>query len=261
MVSLRPSIIAAAMWSFFHKLGSPPWLYTISGRILQWLLPLAILALVTGLTWGLLFTAPDFRQGNSYRIMYIHVPAAVVSLAGYYVMALAGAISLIWKMKIADVAMLAAAPIGAALTFLALVTGAIWGKPTWGTWWVWDARITSMVILLFLYLGVMALYEAYDNKTAAGKACAVLALVGTVNIPIIYKSVDWWYSLHQPASIKFTGESTIDSSMLVPLALCIAAFYAVFTSALLANMRAAILDRERKTQWVKRLLEGEQDVL
>jgi heme exporter protein C len=185
------------MWTFFHKLGSPPWLYAIAGAILRWLVPVTLVALVGGMVWGLLFTAPDFRQGNSYRIIYIHVPAAVVALAGYYVMAIAGAISLIWRMKMADVVMKAAAPVGAALTFIALLTGAIWGKPTWGTWWVWDARITSMLILLFLYLGVVALYEAFDNKEAAGKACAVLSLVGMVNIPIIYKSVDWWYSLQK----------------------------------------------------------------
>lgn len=244
------------MWSFFHKLGSPPWLFKISGQILSWLLPISLVALSIGICWGLLFTAPDFRQGNSYRIIYIHVPAAVVALAGYYVMATAGAVSLIWKMKVADMAMLAAAPVGAGLTFIALVTGAIWGKPTWGTWWVWDARLTSMLILLFLYLGVIALYEAYDNKAAAARACAVLTLVGTVNIPIIYKSVDWWYSLHQPASIKFTGESTIDPSMLYPLLLCIVAFYGVFTCALLSNMRVEILNRERRTTWVQKLLAG-----
>lgn len=244
---------AAAMWSFIHKFGSPPWLYAISGVILRWLLPLTLVALVVGMVWGLLFTAPDFRQGNSYRIIYIHVPAAVVALAGYYVMALAGAVNLIWRMKMADVAMKAAAPVGAALTFIALFTGAVWGKPTWGTWWVWDARITSMLILLFLYLGVVALYEAFDNKEAAGKACAVLSLVGMVNIPIIYKSVDWWYSLHQPASIKFTGGSTIDSSMLYPLLLMICAFYGLFTCCLLLNMRAELLQREARTQWVKKL--------
>ena len=244
------------MWPIFHKLGSPPWLYAISGSILRWLLPLTLLALGIGMVWGLLFTAPDFRQGNSYRIIYIHVPAAVVALAGYYVMALAGAISLIWRMKMADVAMRAAAPVGAALTFIALFTGAVWGKPTWGTWWVWDARITSMLILLFLYLGVVALYEAYDNKEAAGKACAVLSLVGMVNIPIIYKSVDWWYSLHQPASIKFTGDSTIHASMLYPLLWMIVAFYALFTCCLLLNMRTQLLQREARSQWVKKLAAG-----
>jgi heme exporter protein C len=241
------------MWSFFHKLGSPPWLYRIAGTILRWLLPVTVVALCVGITWGLLYTSPDFRQGNSYRIIYIHVPAAAVALAGYYVMALAGAISLIWKMKMADVAMKSCAPIGAALTFIALVTGSIWGKPTWGTWCVWDARITSMLILLFLYLGVVALYEAYDNKEAAGKACAVLSLVGMVNIPIIYKSVDWWYSLHQPASIKMTGGSSIDPSMLYPLLLMIGSFYALFTCCLLMNMRAEILEREARTGWVRKL--------
>lgn len=241
------------MWTLFHKFGSPPWLYKLSGSILRWLIPLTLLALVAGAVWGVLFTPPDFRQGNSYRIIYIHVPAAVVALAGYYVMAIAGAISLIWRMKMADVAMRATAPVGAALTFIALVTGSIWGKPTWGTWWVWDARITSMLILLFLYLGVIALYEAYENKVLAAKACAVLSLVGTVNIPIIYKSVDWWYSLHQPASIKFTGGSTIDPSMLYPLLWMIVAFYALFTCCLLLNMRAEILERESRTAWVRRL--------
>jgi heme exporter protein C len=245
------------MWSLLHKFGSPPWLYRVSGSILRWLLPLTVLALLAGVCWGLLFTAPDFRQGNSYRIIYIHVPAAVVALAGYYVMATAGAISLIWKIKMADVAMKATAPIGAALTFIALFTGAIWGKPTWGTWWVWDARITSMLILLFLYLGVIALYEAYDNKAAAARACAVLSLVGTVNIPIIYKSVDWWYSLHQPASIKFTGSSSIDPSMLYPLLLSIVAFYALFTCCLLGNMRVEILQREARTAWVRKLAAGD----
>jgi heme exporter protein C len=244
------------MWSFFHKLGSPPWLYRISGSILRWLLPVTLLALATGVVWGLLFTAPDFRQGNSYRIIYIHVPASVVALAAYYVMAIAGAVSLIWKMKMADIAMKACAPIGALLTATALVSGAIWGKPTWGTWWVWDARVTSMLILLFLYLGVIALYEAYDNKAAASRACAVLSLVGMVNIPIIYKSVDWWYSLHQPASIKFTGESSIDASMLYPLLLMIISFYALFTCALLMNMRNEILERESRTGWVRRLAAG-----
>ena len=245
------------MWSFFHKLGSPPWLYAIAGSILRWLMPLTIAALLVGAVWGLLFTAPDFKQGNSYRILYIHVPSAVVSLAGYYVMALAGAVSLIWRMKMADVAMRAVAPIGAALTFIALFTGAVWGKPTWGTWWVWDARVTSMLILLFLYLGVVALYEAFDNKEAAAKACAVLSLVGTVNIPIIYKSVDWWYSLHQPATIKFTGESTIDSSMLYPLLLMIVAFYALFTCCLLLHLRADLLRQGRRTQWVRDVVSQE----
>jgi heme exporter protein C len=238
-------------WTWFHRLGSPPWIYAFAGRLLRFLLPLTLLLLLVGSIWGLAFSPPDFRQGNSYRIIYIHVPVSVVSLAGYYVMAIAGAVSLIWRLKVADIAMRVAAPIGAGLTFLALVTGAIWGKPTWGTWWVWDARITSMVVLLFLYLGVYALYEAYDNKALASKACAILALVGTVNIPIIYKSVDWWYSLHQPASIKFTGGTTIDPSMLYPLLLMIVAVYALYVCLILLGLRAALLESESKTKWVQ----------
>ena len=243
------------MWAFIHKLGSPTWFFGFSGSLVRWLLPVTVALLAAGAFWGLLVAPPDFRQGNSYRIIYIHVPAAVVALAGYYVMAVAGAISLIWRIKMADVAMRAAAPVGAVLTAIALVTGAIWGKPTWGAWWVWDARITSMLILLFLYLGVVALFEAYENKTAAAKACAVLTLVGTVNIPIIYKSVDWWYSLHQPASLKFTGESAIDASMLYPLLVMIGAFYLLFAMSMLLNMRAELLWQHRNAHWLRQRLD------
>ena len=242
------------MWTLIHKFGSPPWFYRFATTAIRWLLPIVLVALVVGCIWGLLYAPPDFRQGNSYRIIYIHVPAAVVALAGYYVMALAGLVSLVWKIKMADTAMRAVAPVGAALTFIALVTGSIWGKPTWGAWWVWDARITSMLILLFLYLGVVALFEAYENQEVAAKACAVLSLVGTVNIPIIYKSVDWWYSLHQPASIKFTGESAIDASMLYPLLLNIGVFYALFALVVMMNMRAALLERHGKAAWLREVL-------
>lgn len=221
---------------------------------MPWLVVAAVLLLLIGTVWGLAYAPADFRQGNSYRIIYVHVPVAVVSLVGYYLMAAAGAISLIWKMKMADIVMKSCAPIGAAMTLLALVSGAIWGKPTWGTWWVWDARITSMLILLFLYIGVIALYDAYDNKEAAGKACAVLSLVGMVNIPIIYKSVDWWYSLHQPATIKLTGGSTIDNSMLQPLLVMALGFYCFYALSLVLYARAEILNRERNTQWVRELL-------
>ena len=219
--------------------------------MVRWLLPLVSVALLVGCVWGLLYAPPDYRQGNSYRIIFIHVPAAVVALAGYYVMATAGLVSLVWKIKMADTAMRAVAPVGAALTFVALVTGSIWGKPTWGAWWVWDARITSMLILLFLYLGVIALFEAYDNKQVAARACAVLSLVGTVNIPIIYKSVDWWYSLHQPASIKFTGETAIDASMLYPLLLMIAAFYGLFALVVLLNMRMDLMASNPRASWLR----------
>ena len=241
------------MWAFFHKLGSPRWFYDISGKWLPWLSVLAVACLLIGTVWGLAFAPPDFRQGNSYRIIFIHVPAAAVSMACYMVMAFAAAIHLIWKMKLADVVMRSCAPIGAALTFIALLTGSIWGKPTWGTWLVWDARITSVLILFFLYLGVLALYEAFENSESASKASAVLSLVGCVNVPIIYWSVEWWYSLHQPATIKLTEESTIHPEMLYPLLLMISGFYAFFVVALLLFSRSEILYRERKTKWVKAL--------
>ena len=147
-------------WTWFHRLGSPRWFYQKTQRWLPWLSMLTLSLLITGLVWGLAFAPEDAKQVNSFRIIYVHVPASVVALAGYYIMAIAGAVALIWRIKLSYMLMRSAAPIGAALTFIALVTGAIWGKPTWGAWWVWDARITSMLILLFLYLGVVALFEA-----------------------------------------------------------------------------------------------------
>lgn len=237
-------------WTWFHRLGSPRWFYQKTTRWVPWLLGFSVLALVVGSVWGIAFTPIDSKQGNSYRIIYLHVPAAIVSMAGYYVMAISGAIGLIWRMKMADIVMKCAAPIGAALTFLALFSGAVWGKPTWGAWWVWDARITSMLVLLFLYLGVIALQSAYQHQDTANKASAILSLVGMVNIPIIYKSVDWWFTLHQPATIKFTSESTIHASMLYPLLWMIVAFYLFYATVLIVSARAEVLRREHRTRWV-----------
>lgn len=242
------------MWAWFHRLGSPKWFYEFSDRWLPWLALPAFLLLLIGSIWGLAFAPADYQQGNSFRIIYIHVPTAFMALAGYYVMAIAGAIVLIWRMKMAEVVMKCCAPIGAAMTFLALVTGAIWGKPTWGAWWVWDARITSMLVLWFLYMGMIALYGAFDNKQAAARACAVLALVGTVNIPIIYKSVDWWYSLHQPATIKLTQAPSMVPEMWHPLLVMIIGFYLLYAVLLMLHVRAEILHRERRTAWVRELV-------
>lgn len=243
-------------WQWFHRWGSPRYFYEKTTAWLPWLGAISLVLLLGGGIWGLAFSPADFKQGNSYRIIYIHVPAAFLALAGYYVMAIAGAIGLIWKMKLSYMVMKSAAPLGAVLTFLALVTGSVWGKPTWGTWWEWDARITSMLILFFLYLGIIALQQAYQHRDSADKASAVLALVGTVNIPIIYKSVDWWYTLHQPASIKFTGESTIHASMLYPLLTMVIAFYVFYALALLLITRLEILRRESRTQWVADIVNG-----
>jgi heme exporter protein C len=166
-------------------------------------------------------------------------------------MATAGAVSLIWKMKLADVVLKCAAPIGAAMTLLALISGSVWGKPTWGTWWVWDARNTSMLVLLFLYIGIYALYHSFEREEQAAKVCAVLTLVGTVNIPIIYKSVDWWFTLHQPASLKITEPSTMHASMWQPLVVMICGFYVLYAALLIQQVRVEILLRERRTRWVR----------
>lgn len=248
---------SAKRWAWFHRLGSPRWFYQASSRWLPWLSLGALVLLVTGIVWGLGFAPEDAKQGNSFRIIYLHVPSSFLALAGYYIMAIAGAIGLIWKMKISYLVMKSAAPIGAALTFIALFTGAVWGKPTWGTYWVWDARITSMLILLFLYMGVLVLQYAFHSEEAANKAGAVLALVGTVNIPIIYKSVDWWYTLHQPATIKLTSAPSMHPDMFQPLVVMILGFYVFYVVVLFLFTRAEILHRERKTQWVRELASNE----
>lgn len=240
-------------WTWFYRLGSPRWFYETSGRWLPWIGTATFLLLSVGLVWGLGYAPQDAKQGNSFRIIYLHVPVSVLALAGYYLMAIAGAIGLVWRMKLSYMVMKSAAPIGAALTFLALFTGAIWGKPTWGTYWVWDARITSMLILLFLYLGVLALKYAFQNEEAGSKASAILALVGTINIPIIYKSVDWWYTLHQPATIKFTSAPSMHPDMFQPLLVMIVAFYFFYALALILFTRAEIVRRERDAIWVRDL--------
>ncbi len=246
-------------WTWFHKWGSPKWFYEVSGRWLTGFALAAAVLLVVGLIWGLAFAPPDYQQGNSFRIIYIHVPAAILAQSCYLMLAVAGAVGLIWKMKLADVALQQAAPIGAWMTVIALITGAVWGKPTWGTYWVWDARLTSMLVLLFLYFGVIALGQAISNRESAAKACAVLALVGAVNIPIIKYSVEWWNTLHQPATFKITGKATMDMEMWLPLLIMIVGFYCFFATVLLMRMRLEVLRREARASWVKteikRLLE------
>jgi heme exporter protein C len=242
------------MWGWFYKLGSPKWFYAISGRLLPWFSVVALLLLVTGTVWALLIAPADYQQGNSYRIIYIHVPAAFLAQSGYLLMAIAGAIGLIWKMKLADVVAKSCAPIGASFTLLALVTGAVWGKPTWGAWWVWDARLTSMLVLLFLYLGVVALQSAFTDRNQAARASALLALVGLVNIPIIKYSVEWWNTLHQPASLTLTQRPSMPAEMWVPLLIMVIGFYCFFAVVLMMRTRVELLDRERRTGWVKEII-------
>ena len=243
------------MWHFFHRLASPRYFYRFAGRALPWLGTACLLLMLAGLYQGLLVAPTDYQQGDSYRIMFIHVPAAWMSLFVYVVMAVSGAIGLVWRIKLAEIVAVASAPIGASFTFLALVTGAIWGKPTWGTWWVWDARLTSELILLFLYLGVIALNGAIEDKRTAARATSVLALVGVVNIPIIHYSVEWWNTLHQGATVTKFDVPSIDLRMLIPLLLMALAFKLFYLVVVLMRARCEILQRERNTGWVRELVE------
>jgi heme exporter protein C len=240
---------------FFHDLAAPKNFYQWAGRWLPRIAWLAALLTIVGLYWGLVVAPPDYQQGESYRIMFIHVPSAWMSLFIYAVMAGAGAVVLIWRIKIAEVIAASSAPIGAAFTFLALVTGSLWGKPMWGTWWVWDGRLTSELVLLFLYLGYIALDNAIEDRRTASRAAAVLALVGVVDLPIIHYSVEWWTTLHQGASVTKIGAPSIDRSMLMPLLIMALAFKAYYGALLLLRARCELLQRERNNPWVAAALE------
>jgi heme exporter protein C len=225
------------------SLANPTRFLALVDAIVPWLSVLVIVLLGTGLYLSFFVAPPDYQQGETVRIMFIHVPAAWVALGCYVLIAIAALGTLIWRHPLADVAAKAAAPIGATFTFVVLVTGSLWGKPMWGTYWVWDARLTSMLILFLLYLGLIALWQAIEEPGRAGRAAAILALVGAVNIPIIKFSVDWWNTLHQPASIFRVGGPTIDPSMLTPLFVMGGAFLALFVLLHLIAMRAEILRR------------------
>jgi heme exporter protein C len=248
------------MWQIFHKLGSPKWFYGIATRLMPWLLTLGLLCLGAGLVWGLAFAPKDYLQGNSYRIIFIHVPSAFLAQSVYIMMASAALVTLVWRMKLADVFVKAAAPVGLILTFISLFTGAVWGKPTWGTWWIWDARLTSMLILLFLYGGVIALDRAINDEKSAARSVAVLVLVGVVNIPIIKYSVDWWNTLHQPATFKLTEKPSMPAEMWVPLLLSVIGLYLLFGWLACLRMQTEILLREQRTRWVQELVHGSVSV-
>lgn len=242
-------------WAWFHKFGSPKWLYEFAGRIQKPLLFFASLTMLTAGVWGLFFAPPDYQQGDSFRIIYIHVPVAILAQSIYMMMAAAALVGIVWRMKMSDYFIASAAPVGAVMTFLALFTGAVWGKPTWGTWWVWDARLTSMLLLLFLYFGVMALRGAVENDHSRARASYILVLVGVVNIPIIKYSVDWWNTLHQPATFTLTEKPAMPVEMWLPLLIMVVGIYALFTSLVLYRLQAQIIEREYKTKWVKKLLQ------
>ncbi|CAI8899058.1 heme ABC transporter permease [Methylocaldum szegediense] len=239
------------MWTFFHKLASPKHFYLIAGHLIAWLGVITGLLFLVGLYLGLFVAPPDYQQGESYRIMFVHVPSAWMSLFVYVFMAVLSAIYLIWNIKLADVMATSSAALGASFTFLALATGSLWGKPMWGAWWVWDARLTSELILLFLYLGYIALVSAIEDKRVAARAGSVLILVGVVNVPIIHYSVEWWSTLHQGPTVTKFDKPSIHLSMLLPLLLMAAAFQLYYFTVLLIRARAEVLDRERRSAWVQ----------
>lgn len=243
------------MWNWFHKLGSPKTFYAISGSLLPYFCVLAGIMLVAGVVWALGFVPPDYQQGHTVRIMYIHVPSAILAQSSYMMMAAAGVVYLVWRIKLADIAVQCAAPIGTGLTFLALITGAIWGKPTWGTWWVWDARLTSTLVLFFLFVGVMALRSAMSGKASAGRATAMLVLVGVMNLPIIKYSVDWWFTLHQPSSFSLTEKPSMPPEMWLPLLVMVLGFYLFFFCVWMLRIRTEILNREYRSRWVRELVQ------
>jgi len=224
-----------------HRFANPTRFMRTSAALVPWLGRLAALLLTAGLGLALFVAPPDYQQGESVRIMFVHVPSAWMALFIYGVMAVASAVALIWRHPLADLAAQQAAPLGAGFTFICLVTGSLWGEPMWGTWWVWDARLTSVLILFFLYLGYLALIGAFDDRTRGARAGAILALVGIINLPIIKFSVDWWNTLHQPASVFRLGGPTIAFSMLLPLFVMALAFTALFLVLWLIRIRTAIL--------------------
>jgi heme exporter protein C len=226
-----------------HRFANPGKFLRLSGRVLPWLTAAAIGLTSAGLVWGLFFSPADWQQGDAVRIMYIHVPAAWMASAGYVALAVCSALSLVWRHPLADLAAVEIGPVGAGFTALCLGTGSLWGKPMWGAWWVWDARLTSVLVLFFLYLGHVALVRAFDDPVRGYRAGAVLALIGVVNLPIIKFSVDWWNTLHQPATISLTGSSSLYVGMLWPLLLASAGYAFTFAAIVVARLRAAVMER------------------
>jgi heme exporter protein C len=230
-----------------HRFANPARFLRISNVVLPWAAGVTVVLMIVGLYLSLFASPADYQQGDTVRIMYIHVPAAWMALFVYTNMAIAAAVGLVWKHPLADLFTKAAAPIGAGFTALCLITGSLWGEPMWGTWWVWDARLTSVLILFFLYLGYMALVNAFDDPTRGAKAGAILVLVGVVNVPIIKFSVDWWNTLHQPASVVRMGGPSIDPSMLWPRLMMGLAFTAYFVTVVLLRVRSEIAARKIQT--------------
>jgi heme exporter protein C len=243
--------MAASNWVWFHKLGSPPYVFNLAKRLTPWFGWSAAVLMLWSLYDGLVLSPPDYQQGDGFRILYVHVPSAWLGMMIYSTMAISGAVGLIWRMKVAHAVAASCAPIGASFTFCTLVTGSLWGAPMWGTYWEWDPRIVSELVMLFLYLGYMGLRAATEDVQRADRISAVLAIVGVVNLPIIHYSVVWWNSLHQAASVMKLGKPSIEVSMLIPLLTMSLAFTLFFVAVLLIRLRAEILNRERAASWIR----------
>jgi heme exporter protein C len=243
-----------ATWTWFHRLASPPHVYAFARRWTPWFGGFAAVAMVVALYGGLVLAPADYQQKDAFRMVYVHAPGAWLSLMIYTTMAVAAAVGLIWRMKVAHAAAAACAPVGAWFTFVALGTGMLWGKPMWGAYWVWDPRLTSELVLLFLYLGYMGLRAGIEDPSKADKASAVLAVVGVVNVPIIKFSVEWWNSLHQTPTVMQMGKPKMDGDMLWPLLLMFVAFALYFVAVLLTRLRAELLRRERNASWIREVV-------
>ena len=229
---------------WFHYLANPGRFQRVARPTLPWLAAFSVVLTITGIVWGYWFAPADWQQGDAARIMYVHVPAAWVAMAGYAALAFCSLLSLVWRHPLADIAAEEIGPVGAGFTAVCLVSGSLWGKPMWGAYWVWDARLTSVLILFFLYLGHIALIRAFDNKAHGYRAAAILALAGAVNLPIIVFSVQWWNTLHQGNTISLTGPSKIYITMLYPLLIASLGFYLSFITMVVARMSAAISERK-----------------
>ncbi len=239
------------MWKFLYQLASPKYFYQWTGNIIPWLGSLALIALITGLMWGLFFAPADYQQQDAFRIIYIHVPSAFLSLSLYAFMFFLAVLLIVWRIKIAGLILVQTAKMGAWLAALALITGSIWGKPMWGTWWIWDARLTSEFILLILYLVVIATHQAFQNHEKGDKVVAILTMVGVVDLPIIHYSVYWWNTLHQGATITAFSQPKIHSSMLYPLLISLFGLSMFSIWQILSTSRNELLTREKKQHWVR----------
>jgi heme exporter protein C len=236
--------------AFIHKFSSPKSFVDLTEKLYPFFIIAGVSLLIVGWTWGLLFAPQDTVQGNSYRIIFLHVPSVIFAELVYFFMAVCALMHIVWRVKLAAYLIKSAAPIGAMITFIGLFSGAIWGIPTWGTWWQWDARITSTLILFIMYLGILTLHGSFSNLEKADRLMSILVIIGVVNIPIIKKSVDWWSTLHQPASISVSGGSSIDPSMLYPLFISVIGLGFTLISLGILSSRSYILTREKNKKWI-----------